>query len=159
VTTSYEHEHVKDTNSQSVLGARFLWTRHRAAEMYVRRSGVASLAARAMVSSTAHHFYDQLLVKEPGTVAPTPWHNDTSYWQLDGSMICSVWLALDEVPKETGVSYVRGSHKWGMRHSITSFSGGGESNYNYGDQSALPDVPDVDGEVAKGARAAQITLN
>ena len=133
---------------------RFLWTRHPVAEQYVTRSGTAALAARAMCSSTANHLYDQLLVKEPGTVAATPWHNDTSYWHLSGSMICSIWLAMDIVPKETGVSYVRGSHAWKMRHSITSFSGGGESNYDYGDQSELVSVPDVEAGVASGAEIA-----
>lgn len=133
---------------------RFLWTRHPVAEQYVTRSGAAALAARAMCSSTANHLYDQLLVKEPGTVAATPWHNDTSYWHLSGSMICSIWLAMDIVPKETGVSYVRGSHAWKMRHSITSFSGGGESNYDYGDQSELVSVPDVEAGVASGAENA-----
>ena len=58
---------------------RFLWMRHRACELYVTRSGVAALAARAMGSRSASHFYDQLLVKEPGTVAPTPWHNVSLY--------------------------------------------------------------------------------
>eukprot|EP01046_Picozoa_sp_COSAG06_P018653 COSAG06_NODE_1306_length_9917_cov_12.542167_3_plen_430_part_00 len=142
--------------SPLLVGAarRFLWTRHPVAEQYVTRSGAAALAARAMCSSTANHLYDQLLVKEPGTVAATPWHNDTSYWHLSGSMICSIWLAMDVVPKETGVSYVRGSHAWKMRHSITSFSGGGESNYDYGDQSELVSVPDVEAGVASGAETS-----
>jgi hypothetical protein len=129
---------------------RFLWLRHAANELYVTQSGVAALAARAMSSRTAHHFYDQLLVKEPGTVAATPWHNDTSYWHLNGSMICSVWLAMDTVPKETGVSYVRGSHTWKLRHAVSSFSGGGESNYDYGDQSSLSRIPDIEAGVASG---------
>ena len=63
---------------------QFLWHRHAACEEYVVRSGVGELAARAMGSRTAHILYDQLFVKEPGTVAPTPWHNDTSYWHIRG---------------------------------------------------------------------------
>ena len=37
--------------------------------------------------------YDQLFVKEPGTAAGTPWHNDTSYWHIDGQQVCSVWVS------------------------------------------------------------------
>ena len=74
---------------------QFLWHRHDVCREYVLNSGVGEIAARAMGSRTAHILYDQLFVKEPGTAAPTPWHNDTSYWQLCGSMICSVWVALD----------------------------------------------------------------
>lgn len=65
-------------------------------------------------------------------------------------MICSVWLAMDDVPRETCVSYVRGSHLWSLRHSISSFSGGGESNYDYGDQAGLESVPDVEALVTAG---------
>eukprot|EP00962_Isochrysis_galbana_P038196 scaffold13528_cov126-Isochrysis_galbana.AAC.1 len=76
---------------------QFLWRRHPEFAEYVLRSGAGALAARAMRSSTAHIFYDQLFVKEPGTTAPTPWHNDTSYWHMEGQQICSIWLALDDV--------------------------------------------------------------
>ena len=95
---------------------QFLWTRHETFREWVQESGVAAVAARAMGSETAHIFYDQLFVKEPGTVAPTPWHNDTSYWHLRGDMICSVWVALDDVPAERGLGYVRGSHRSKLVH-------------------------------------------
>ena len=39
-----------------------------------------------------------------------------------------------EVPRERGLSYVRGSHNWGLVHRITNFSGGDHSDKNtYGD--------------------------
>ena len=130
---------------------QFLWHRHDAMEEYVLRSGVGALAARAMRSSTAHILYDQLFVKEPGTAAPTPWHNDTSYWHLRGDQVCSVWLALDEVPRERGLSYVKGSHKWGLLHKITNFSGDDHSDRNtYAGQDDVPAVPDVDAGVQSG---------
>ena len=47
---------------------QFLWTRHDTFRDWVQESGVAAVAARAMGSETAHIFYDQLFVKEPGTV-------------------------------------------------------------------------------------------
>ena len=71
---------------------QFLWHRHEAFEEFVLRSGAGALAARAMRSSSAHILYDQLFVKEPGTAAPTPWHNDTSYWHIRGEQICSLWV-------------------------------------------------------------------
>ena len=139
---------------------QFLWRRHAAFEQFVWRSGAGALAARAMGSRSAHIFYDQLLVKEPGTVAATPWHNDTSYWQLRGSMICSVWVALDDVAAANGVSYVRGSHLDAIRHPITNFSGNDDSERNNyaarqdefearGD-GALTMLPDIDAKAAAG---------
>mmetsp|Transcript_147111 Transcript_147111/g.274000 ORF Transcript_147111/g.274000 Transcript_147111/m.274000 type:complete len:312 (+) Transcript_147111:50-985(+) len=131
---------------------QFLWHRHPAFEEYVLRSGIGALAARAMHSKTAHILYDQLFVKEPGTPSPTPWHNDTSYWHLRGKQICSVWLALDEVPRERGLSYVKGSHRWGLCHRITNFSGSDDvdSKNVYPGAENFPPVPDVDAGVARG---------
>lgn len=131
---------------------QFLWHRHPAFEEYVMHSGMGALAARAMGSKTAHILYDQLFVKEPGTPNPTPWHNDTSYWHLRGEQIVSVWLALDEVPRERGLSYVKGSHRWGLLHRITNFSGSDDVNSKnvYPGADKFPPVPDIDAGVASG---------
>ena len=130
---------------------QFLWHRHDAFEEFVLRSGAGAIAARAMRSRTAHILYDQLFVKEPGTAAPTPWHNDTSYWHIRGEQVCSLWVALDEVPASRGLSYVRGSHKWGLLHEVTNFSGNAHSERNvYGGAESLPPVPDVEAGVGRG---------
>ena len=145
-----EHASVQGTGGR-FHDDQFLWRRHSAAHEYVLHSGIGALAARAMGSRTAHILYDQLFVKEPGTAAPTPWHNDTSYWHIKGEQVCSVWLALDEVPRERGLSYVAGSHRWKLLHRVTNFSGGAHSDRNvYDDTDAdtLPPVPDVDAGVA-----------
>lgn len=126
---------------------QFLWRRHDAFRSFVLDGGAGAIAARAMGSSAVRIFYDQLLVKEPGTEAPTPWHNDTSYWHLRGSQICSTWIALDEVKGDAGVAYVKGSHKMGLVHRVTRFSG----DNTYADSEDLPEVPDVDAMVADGS--------
>merc|ERR1711874_290944 len=63
------------------------------------------------------------------------------------------WVALDEVPKERGLSYVKGSHKWKLVHRITNFSGddvSGKNVYRDVDFDALPPVPNVDAGIASG---------
>ena len=70
---------------------QFLYKRHEAFEAWIFCSGLGKLAAQAMDSSTAHVLYDQLFVKEPGTEASTPWHNDTSYWHLRGKQAPAKW--------------------------------------------------------------------
>ncbi|KAJ1631059.1 hypothetical protein T492DRAFT_906262 [Pavlovales sp. CCMP2436] len=132
---------------------QFLWTRHEAFRRFVTESGAGAIAARALGSSSAHIFYDQLLVKEPGTSTPTPWHNDTSYWQLTGSQICSIWVALDTVPGATGVGYVKGSHLWNLKHRVTNFSGDAHSAKNTYEGVAaenFDELPDVSAKEAAG---------
>jgi ectoine hydroxylase-related dioxygenase (phytanoyl-CoA dioxygenase family) len=82
-------------------------------EDYILNSPAAEIAARLMRQDEVRFFYDQLFIKEPGTLAPTQWHNDIPFWPVDGNHIGSVWMALTPVTTETsGLVYVKGSHKW-----------------------------------------------
>ena len=59
-------------------------------------------------------------------------------------MICSVWVALDDVPAERGLGYVRGSHRAKLVHRVTNFSGDDHSDKNtYSGAAELPPVPEV----------------
>ena len=42
----------------------------------IKNSPAAEVAADLMVSDTVQLFHDHVLVKEPGTSMPTPWHQD-----------------------------------------------------------------------------------
>jgi ectoine hydroxylase-related dioxygenase (phytanoyl-CoA dioxygenase family) len=84
---------------------------------FVENSPTAEIAARLMGLGEVRFFYDQLFIKEPGTLAPTAWHHDLPFWPLDGNQVASVWLALTPVTRETsGLVYVAGSHKWGKMY-------------------------------------------
>jgi ectoine hydroxylase-related dioxygenase (phytanoyl-CoA dioxygenase family) len=76
-------------------------------------SPAPEIAARLMRASQVRFFYDQLFIKAPGTVAPTPWHNDLPFWPFRGNDLVSIWIALTPVSRATsGVQYVAGSHRW-----------------------------------------------
>ncbi len=71
-----------------------------------------SVAAALLESSRVNLFFDQFIVKEPGTAASTPWHNDQPYWPILGTKVITVWIALDPVDANNGrVEWVRGSHR------------------------------------------------
>ena len=93
---------------------RYLWRDDADVRAFVFESGVAQLAAEAMQSSSARFYFDHLLIKEPGTVTPTPWHQDTPYWPFKGTQICSVWVALGAATvEESALEFVLGSHRDG----------------------------------------------
>ena len=84
---------------------------------FVKNSPAAEISARLMGLDEVRFFYDQLFIKDPGTLAPTAWHHDLPFWPLDGNHVASVWLALTPVSQETsGLVYVAGSHKWGKMY-------------------------------------------
>lgn len=92
---------------------RYLWPDDPLIREYAVTSGVAELAATMMGATSAQLYFDHLLVKEPQTSAPTPWHQDVPYWPFLGQQITSVWLALTEATVETSsMEFVRGSHLW-----------------------------------------------
>ncbi|XWN33838.1 MAG: phytanoyl-CoA dioxygenase family protein [Devosia sp.] len=41
-------------------------------------------------------------IKEPGTDAFVSWHQDATYWGLDGSDVVTAWVALADAPVESG---------------------------------------------------------
>lgn len=81
----------------------------------------AHWAQQLLGSNEVRFFYDQMFVKEPGTDAPTPWHQDLSFWPIRGEQITSFWIPMDPVTRESsGLMYVRGSHRWSQRFKAIS---------------------------------------
>lgn len=88
------------------------WGRIPAFERFARESPAAALAAELMQSDTVQLFHDHVLVKEPGTATPTPWHSDRPYYFVDGHQTVSFWVPLDPVSEATTLRLVAGSHRW-----------------------------------------------
>ena len=87
------------------------WTRIPEFAAVVLDEGIASAAAALMQSRSVQLFHDHVLVKEPGTSAATPWHQDSPYYFVDGQQNLSFWVPLDPVTDAT-LRCVAGSHRW-----------------------------------------------
>lgn len=77
----------------------------------IRESAVADVAAQLMQSDRVQMFHDHVLVKEPGTSKPTPWHQDGPYYFVEGAQTISFWSPMDPVT-EASLRCVAGSHLW-----------------------------------------------
>jgi ectoine hydroxylase-related dioxygenase (phytanoyl-CoA dioxygenase family) len=103
-------------------GDFFLWLRSPAFRSFALASPLPEIAARVMGASAVHLLYDQLFVKEPGSVERTPWHQDLPYWPVEGAQIVSIWVPFDAAGPDNGVvTYVRGSHLWGRTFRPQAF--------------------------------------
>lgn len=87
------------------------WQRISEFRNFIKNSQVGSVAAQLMCSREVQVFHDHVLIKEPGTAKPTPWHQDAPYYFVDGSQTISFWIPLDPV-KEASLRLIKGSHLW-----------------------------------------------
>ena len=128
-------------------GGRFFddycnWTRIPEFERVIRESEAARVAGALMGSEAVQVFHDHVLVKEPGTSKPTPWHQDGPYYFVEGQQTVSFWSPLDPVT-EASLRCVKGSHLWEKPVLPTRWLS--EENF-YADENAYMPVPDPDAE-------------
>ena len=83
-----------------------------------------------------------MLVKEPGTEEPTPWHHDLPYYCVDGDDTVSFWTPLDPVPG-TSARNSSPARTAGARLFYPRMFTDGE-NYDY-DGAGYEPVPDIEG--------------
>ncbi|KAI9003992.1 glycoside hydrolase superfamily [Hyaloraphidium curvatum] len=121
------------------------WRRMPEVLEWIKDGPMGEIAGKLMGSGHAAFLYDQVFVKEPGSEARTPWHQDRPYWAVKGDQVCSIWIPLDRIPKEICVEYVAGSHRW-PEHNPMSFADPKEAIPGY----PLPLLPDIDAAKARG---------
>lgn len=107
---------------------------------YVMTSAAASLAASVMQSETAQLFHEHAFAKEAGTSKATPWHQDLPYYCVDGRQTASVYVALDEIPAEIAVKFVRGSHRGDVLYYPRTFADGSSFRSEDSDMWEMPDI-------------------
>ncbi|PTW99946.1 phytanoyl-CoA dioxygenase family protein [Pararhodobacter aggregans] len=134
-------------NLKAGEGGRFFddycnWTRIPEFEQAIRHSPAAEVAADLMQSRQVQMFHDHVLVKEPGTSKPTPWHQDGPYYFVEGKQTVSFWSPLDPV-REASLRCVAGSHAWPKPVLPTRWLA--ETSFYPEDDAYMP-VPDPDAE-------------
>jgi len=131
------------------FGDMFMWTRDPDFRAVFVDSAGPAIAAEMMGASKVNVFYDQLFAKEPGTVKPTPWHQDQPYWAVKGWQVTTLWIALDPIDRDNGaVEFIAGSHKWDRWFRPVAFKEGNHNDARY-QKSAYEAVPDIESERGK----------
>lgn len=138
----YAAENLKPGDSGRFFDDYCNWTRIPEFEEVLRQSPAAKVAADLMQSDTAQFFHEHVLVKEPGTSKPTPWHQDGPYYFVAGRQTVSFWSPVDPVTDAT-LRCVAGSHLWSRPVLPTRWLS--EENF-YPDEDAYIPVPDPDAE-------------
>jgi len=138
----YTRTYTDDGAPGNFFGDYCNWQRIAGYEDFVRNSSASAMARQLMGSRKANFFHEHVLVKEPGTLDRTPWHHDQPYYCVDGNDTVSLWVPLDPVPREWGVEFVAGSHKWDRLFRPRKFVG---ADYEQPDD-GFEAMPDIDAE-------------
>jgi ectoine hydroxylase-related dioxygenase (phytanoyl-CoA dioxygenase family) len=140
--SEYAAENLKPGEAGRFFDDYCNWTRIPEFEQVIRQSDVAEVAAQLMQSPYVQLFHDHVLVKEPGTSKPTPWHQDGPYYFVEGRQNVSFWSPLDPV-REASLRCVAGSHLWPREVLPTRWVA--ETSF-YPDPERYMPVPDPDAE-------------
>jgi len=102
----------RDGDAGSFSFSSGAWQSVHAFRHFIFDSHLPDIAWTLLGGSHVALFYDFLLLKEPHSdSASTPWHQDHSYYPLDGFKAINSWVALDEIPMESTLRFMRGSHR------------------------------------------------
>jgi len=139
IETPGPHGENYNPDGSAFFGDLDMWQRHKEFREFVLDSPSAELVARLMGSIKVNFFYDQLLVKEPGSESATPWHQDQPYWAISGRQVSSIWMPVDPVRSDSSLEFVAGSHQWGIEYNPRHFKD--QSPY---EDTGLPPMPDIE---------------
>ncbi len=135
-------ENLKQGDSGRFFDDYCNWQRIPEFEDAIRNSPAAEVAADLMQSNLVQVFHDHVLVKEPSTAKPTPWHQDSPYYFVDGDQTLSFWSPLDPVTEAT-LRFVAGSHLW--EKPVLPIRWLSEEDF-YQDDDRYSPIPDPDSE-------------
>ena len=103
-------------------------------------SRAADVAGALMGSREVRLFHDHVLVKEPGTRQPTPWHQDQPYYNVEGLQNCSMWMPVDPVAPESTLEFLAGSHLRGWLMPRTFL----DNQARWFPEGTLEELPDIE---------------
>ena len=122
------------------------WQDNEAYRRVIFESKLAAAAGALTGSQTIRLYHDHMLTKEPGTRAPTPWHQDQPYYNIEGEQNVSMWIAVDPVRRHSTLEFVAGSHRgpWLMPRSFM------DHQAKWFPEGSLQEMPDI--EATRGER-------
>lgn len=115
--------HCKEPGAPAYWEDFWCWSHIPVFERFVRQSPCASLAAQLLDAERINLVMDNWFLREAGSSSRPPFHHDISYFDFTGSM-CVLWLPLEPVTRDNGISFVRGSHLWDRHFLRVRFDDG-----------------------------------
>ena len=107
---------------------------------FIFEAPISAVAGLLMKSNISRLYHDHLLVKEPGTLQRTPWHQDQPYYNIEGQQNCSLWIPVDPVARKSTLEFIACSHRgpWLMPRSFM------DNEAKWFPEGTLEELPDIE---------------
>ena len=115
--------HTIEKNQPAYYEDYWSWNLFDEFKEFIFKSPTAEIAAELLEAKKINLVMDNWFYREAGSKSSPPFHHDISYFDFHGSM-CVLWLPLENVKKEEGISFVKGSHLWQKLFIRTRFQDG-----------------------------------
>lgn len=129
------------------------WRRVKELEAACKYKKTIEILKKLVDSKKCWLFHDHILIKS-GEAPSTPWHHDRPYYIFKGALNLSIWTPLEAVPKETGMIFLKGSHKSDDLYMPRSFKDGseieGEGDFKALDESVLERYEKLEFDLDRG---------
>lgn len=86
-----------------------------ALQQLLEESPIAEIVG-SVLNAPVRFYMDQMFYKPAGLIAPSAWHQDTCYYNVDGEQLIRAWVCVDPVPREASIEVIRGSHRWNVTY-------------------------------------------
>ena len=138
--SKYKCVYEKNNNKELFYDDYCNWQRILEYKDFLFNSGIAYIGCQLMNSKKINIFHEHVLIKESGAEKKTPWHQDQSYYCVQGKQNISFWCPLDEVSEDTCPEFIAKSHQWTQKFLPTKFFG---DSYEHLDEE-FEKIPDIE---------------
>ncbi len=82
---------------------------------FLEESPVSQIVGQVL-NAPVRFYMDQMFYKPAGKIFPSAWHQDTCYYNVEGSQLIRAWICADPAPRNVSLEVVRGSHLWNITY-------------------------------------------
>jgi hypothetical protein len=138
-------DHTRAGSSGRYLFDFWNWRRVPEFERLIFESPLGEIGAGILDRERVLMLMDNWFMQEAGATSGAPWHHDEPYFDFEGAM-CIVWIPLESVSADQGLTFVAGSHDWGRLFVAEQFSENVPFDGGGGGYETMPDFGDGDGQ-------------
>ena len=118
---NFFRDHTADGSAGKYVFDFWNWREIPEFEQLVFSTPLGALGADLLGANRVRLLMDNWFRREAGAINGAPWHHDEPYFDFEGRM-CIIWIPLEGLSARDGLTFIKGSHRWGKLYVAEQFS-------------------------------------